>query len=50
MAGDAALRIVVAQAGTDVVAFVDTDGDRMPDLAIILTGVGLGTIDASNFV
>ena len=50
LGANTALRVVAAQAGSDVVAFIDSDGDHAADLAIILMGVTLDSIDASNFV
>jgi len=50
LAGNAALRIIATQSGPDVTVFVDTDADHAADLAIVLTGASLDSIDASNFV
>jgi len=50
--------IAAAQVGGDVVVFVDANGDDMgmdlsdelPDLAIVLVGVGLNDLSADNFL
>ena len=42
--------ILAVQVNADVIVFADTDGDLMPDLAIILVGADLNALDASNFV
>ncbi len=48
-ASNAGLRIVAAQSGADVTVYVDTDGNQAADLAVILLGVSLTSIDATNF-
>jgi Ca2+-binding RTX toxin-like protein len=50
LAQNAALRIVAGQASGDVVVFVDTDGNRSADVAIVLTNTLLDAIDGGFFV
>jgi hypothetical protein len=49
-AGNGALKIVAAQAGSDVDVFVDTNGDHQIDMAIILRNVTLDSVSAGNFI
>lgn len=49
-AGNGALKIVAAQAGSDVDVFVDTNGDHQIDMAIILTNITLDSVSAGNFI
>jgi Ca2+-binding RTX toxin-like protein len=49
-AENASLRIVAGQASGDVAVFVDTDGNRSADLAIVLTNTTLDAIDGGFFV
>jgi len=50
LAGNAALAVVAAQAGADVVVFVDSNGDHQADMAIILSNTALSSIDQGNFI
>jgi hypothetical protein len=50
LASNAALAIVAAQAGPDVVVFVDSNGDHQADMAIILSNTTLASVDQGNFV
>ncbi|MBW8815444.1 MAG: hypothetical protein JF588_18640 [Caulobacterales bacterium] len=47
---DPALTVVAGQVGSDVVLFVDTDGDHTADLAITLSGASLADVSAASFV
>jgi Ca2+-binding RTX toxin-like protein len=49
-ATNGALRIVATQAGSNVAVFVDTDGDRIADLGILLVNTTLASIGAENFI
>jgi Ca2+-binding RTX toxin-like protein len=50
MHADPALSVVASQVGTDVVLFVDVNGDHTADLAITLSGASLADVSAANFV
>ncbi len=50
MMPDPTQHILAVQLNGDVVVFADTDADTMPDVAIILVGVSLSDLDASNFI
>jgi Ca2+-binding RTX toxin-like protein len=50
MAGDHTLQIVAVQDSADVTVFVDTNGDHVVDLAVVLLNATLAQIDATNFV
>ena len=49
MAAYPGIDIVAAQVDADVVVFVDSDGDDVADLGILLSGASLADISASNF-
>lgn len=50
MNADGNLKIVAVQSGSEVAVFVDTDGNRSADLAIILFNSNLSALDAGNFI
>jgi Ca2+-binding RTX toxin-like protein len=50
LSSNAALKIVAVQAGADVGVFVDTNGDHVVDLSIVLVGQSLNAIDSTNFI
>ena len=58
MEANPAIDIIAAQVGSDVVVFVDVDGDDTfvvqgddtPDLAIVVVGASLDTLSAASFV
>jgi len=50
LSSNAALSIVAAQAGADVVVFVDSNGDHQADMAIILSNTTLASVDQGNFI
>lgn len=50
LAGNPALSVVAAQAGSDVVVFIDSDGNHAADMAIILSNITLGSVSAGNFI
>jgi len=47
---DPTVHIYAAQVGNDVDIFADTNGDHIADMAIILVGASLSSLDASNYV
>jgi len=49
-AGNGALKIVAAQGGSDVDVFVDTNGDHLIDMAIILSNTTLASVSEGNFI
>ena len=50
MGGDHAIQIISVQDSADVTVFVDTNGDHVVDLAVVLVNASLAQIDATNFI
>ena len=50
LAGNPGLNIVAAQASSDVAVFIDSDGDHLIDMAIILSNTTLASISEGNFI
>jgi hypothetical protein len=50
MAANPAVHVVSAQVGNDVALLIDTDGNLVSDLAIVLVGATQAAVDAASFV
>ena len=50
MTMDPSLHVVAAQVASDVVVYIDADGQAGADMAVVLSGANLGAMDASNFI